>query len=379
MKIARTIEIEIPVTVEDNTEPALSDITEGLEDLDQASEDAARSMSRMSRIERAARTAMGSMKSAASLVGRGFRSAMEIKDMASPTISKVTSKLKSFEKKAWTATFKVASAPIRKVAGAVTSPLMAAGASLSAGAMVGSSVKTFAGFESTMSQVKAVSGATEAQFEKLTAKAKEMGATTKFTAQEAGEAFNYMAMAGWKPRQMLGGISGIMNLAAASGEDLGTTSDIVTDALTAFGLKASDAGHFSDVLAQASSNANTTFGTMGESFKYVAPVAGAMGYKIEDTSLALGLMANASIKGSMAGTSLKTALSNMASPTKAMATAMERYGISLTDSEGGMKSLTGVMQNRQLRPARYSGKKPWPVCWRSSMRLQMTGISCQRL
>lgn len=274
-----------------------------------------------------------------------WKTILEAKDMATPTISKVTSKLKSFEKKAWKTTFKVASAPIRKVAGAVTSPLMAAGASLSAGAMVGSSVKTYAGFESTMSQVKAVSGATEAQFEKLTAKAKEMGATTKFTAQEAGEAFNYMAMAGWRPRQMLGGISGIMNLAAASGEDLGTTSDIVTDALTAFGLKASDAGHFSDVLAQASSNANTTVGTMGESFKYVAPVAGAMRYKIEDTSLALGLMANASIKGSMAGTSLKTALSNMASPTKAMATAMEKYGISLTDSEGGMKSLTGVMQN----------------------------------
>ena len=149
-----------------------------------------------------------------------------------------------------------------------------------------------------MSQVKAISGATGQDFEDLTAKAKEMGATTKFTATQSAEAFNYMAMAGWQPTQMIDGISGVMNLAAASGEDLGTTSDIVTDAITAFGLQAGDAGHFADVLAQASANANTNVGMLGESFKYVAPVAGAMNYTVEDTSLALGLMANASVKGS---------------------------------------------------------------------------------
>ena len=388
--MAETIKIEIPIEVQDNTDPALSDITERLKGMERAAKNAAKAMRQLSRGMTGAGQGTGRRRSRpterpesnrpsdpgggrpteqpesdrpsdpggsrptdqpesnrpSERRGTGlWKTILEAKDMATPTISKVTSKLKSFEKKAWKTTFKVASAPIRKVAGAVTSPLMAAGASLSAGAMVGSSVKTFAGFESTMSQVKAVSGATEAQFEKLTAKAKEMGATTKFTAQEAGEAFNYMAMAGWKPNQMLSGISGIMNLAAASGEDLGTTSDIVTDALTAFGMKASEAGHFSDVLAQASSNANTDVSTMGESFKYVAPVAGALGYKVEDTSLALGLMANASIKGSMAGTSLKTSLANMAHPTKAMAAAMDKYGISLTDSEGGMKSLTGVMEN----------------------------------
>ena len=172
-----------------------------------------------------------------------------------------------------------------------------------------------------------------------------MGATTKFTATESAEAFNYMAMAGWKPQQMIDGISGIMSLAAASGEDLGTTSDIVTDALTAFGLSAGDSGHFADVLAQASANANTNVSMLGESFKYVAPVAGAMNYSVEDTSLALGLMANASIKGSMAGTALKTSLANMAAPTDSMAEAMDKYGISLTDSEGNMKSLRGVIDN----------------------------------
>ena len=206
-------------------------------------------------------------------------------------------------------------------------------------------VNTYKGFESMMSQVKAISGATGKEFDDLTAKAQEMGATTKFTATESAEAMNYMAMAGWKPQQMMNGISGIMNLAAASGEDLGTTSDIVTDALTAFGLKAEDAGHFSDVLAQASASSNTNVGMLGESFKYVAPVAGAMNYSVEDTSLALGLMANSSIKGSMSGTALKTSLANMAAPTDKMAAAMEKYGISLTDSSGNMKTLKGVMDN----------------------------------
>lgn len=196
-----------------------------------------------------------------------------------------------------------------------------------------------------MSNVKAISGATGEEFEKLTAKAKEEGATTKFTAKDSADAFGYMAMAGWKTEDMLNGIDGIMSLAAASNEDLATTSDIVTDALTAFGLQASDSGHFADVLAQASANANTNVGIMGESFKYVAPVAGALKYSIEDVSLALGLMANNSIKGSMAGTSLKTALANMAAPTDKMQGAMDRYGISLTKRNGEMKSLSEVLDN----------------------------------
>lgn len=206
-------------------------------------------------------------------------------------------------------------------------------------------VKVGSDFESAMSKVEAISGATEAQIQQLTEKAKEMGATTKFSATESAEAFQHMAMAGWNSAQMIDGISGIMNLAAADGLDLATTSDIVTDALTAFGLAASDSTHFADVLATASSNANTNVSMLGESFKYVAPVAGAMKYSVEDVSKALGLMANASVKGSMAGTSLKTALSNLAAPTNKMKQAMKKYGISLTDSEGNMKSLDEVMKN----------------------------------
>ena len=238
-----------------------------------------------------------------------------------------------------------ATAPISKLASIAKNPVVQGASLIGASFGVAESVNSFQDFESMMSQVKAISGATGQAFDDLTAKAQEMGATTKFTATESAEAFNYMAMAGWKPQQMIDGISGIMSLAAASGEDLGTTSDIVTDALTAFGLSAGDSGHFADVLAQASANANTNVSMLGESFKYVAPVAGAMNYSVEDTSLALGLMANASIKGSMAGTALKTSLANMAAPTDSMAEAMDKYGISLTDSEGNMKSLRGVIDN----------------------------------
>lgn len=238
-----------------------------------------------------------------------------------------------------------ATAPISAIASAAKNPVVQGASLIGASFGVAESVNSFQDFESMMSQVKAISGATGQAFDDLTAKAQEMGATTKFTATESAEAFNYMAMAGWKPQQMIDGISGIMSLAAASGEDLGITSDIVTDALTAFGLQAGDAGHFADVLAQASANANTNVSMLGESFKYVAPVAGAMNYSVEDTSLALGLMANASIKGSMAGTALKTSLANMAAPTDSMAAAMDKYGISLTDSEGNMKSLRGVIDN----------------------------------
>ena len=202
-------------------------------------------------------------------------------------------------------------------------------------------------FEAAMSKVSAISGATGKDLTALTDKAKEMGASTKFSASESAAALQYMAMAGWKTEDMLSGIGGIMSLAAADGLDLATTSDIVTDALTAFGMKASDSSHFADVLAKASSSANTNVSTLGESFKYVAPLAGAMGYSAEDVSVALGLMANASVKGSMAGTSLKTALSNLASPTKAMQGIMDKYKISISDATGKALPLSDVL--KQLR------------------------------
>lgn len=212
-------------------------------------------------------------------------------------------------------------------------------------AMAGYSVKVGSDFEAAMSKVSAISGATGDDLQKLTEKAKEMGAKTKFSATESAQAFEYMAMAGWKTDDMLNGIEGIMNLAAASGEDLATTSDIVTDALTAMGLQASDSGHFADVLAAASSNSNTNVGMMGETFKYVAPVAGALGYNIEDLSQAIGLMANSGIKSTQAGTALRSILTRLAKPPKEAAAAMEKYDISMKNSDGSMKSLMEVMEN----------------------------------
>ncbi|WP_239779639.1 phage tail tape measure protein [Mammaliicoccus sp. R-M65] len=207
-------------------------------------------------------------------------------------------------------------------------------------------------FDDSMRKVQATSGASGKQLDQLKAKAREMGATTKFSATDSAEALNYMALAGWKTNDMVKGLPGIMNLAAASGEDLAQVSDIVTDGLTAFGLKAKDSGRFADVLAAASANANTNVLGMGEAFKYAAPVAGALGYTIEDTSIAIGLMSNAGVKGQKAGTALRTMFTNLAKPTKAMKNQMEELGITITDSNGEMLPMRDVLD--QLRE-KFSG------------------------
>ena len=274
-------------------------------------------------------------------------------DALTREIASCTNELKALEKEANSASVAMqklsAAGESVKAAGEKISgvgqalmPLSAAAAAVGAGI-----IKTTADFDASMSKVAAVSGAAGEDFDKLRDKAREMGATTKFTASEAAEAMNYMAMAGWKTEDMLSGVGGIMSLAAASGEELGTTSDIVTDALTAFGLSAKDAGHFSDILASAASNANTNVAMMGESFKYAAPVAGSLGYSAEDIAVALGLMANSGIKASMAGTSLRNIFTRMAKPTKESAMAMERLGLSLDDGKGNMYSFRQIMN--QLR------------------------------
>ncbi len=217
-------------------------------------------------------------------------------------------------------------------------------ASVTAG-LAGAATVMGSNFEAQMKDVQSISRSSEAQLDKLGDKAKKMGLKTEFSATEAGKALEYMAMAGWKTADMTQGIAGVMNLAAAASEDLALTSDIVTDNLTAFNLKASDATHFSDVLAAASSNSNTNVAMLGESFKYVAPVAGALGYKVEDVAVGLGLMANQGIKAGMSGRAMKNILSNMTKPTDEMAEAMEKLGVSLTDSNGNMLSFMDIMKN----------------------------------
>lgn len=387
--MAETIRIEIPVNVVDNTGSGTSSVTRNLTAMERAFERADRAAQRFQRrsgvaaeieigaddnatpvlsavenateqidgetaqVEVAADDSATQTVSAASdavenFDGQSGDAEIGASDEATPVIRAAQDAAESWGGSVFNATIGVidaATAPISALASAAKNPVVQGASLIGASFGVAESVNSFQDFEAMMSQVKAISGATGQAFDDLTAKAQEMGATTKFTATESAEAFNYMAMAGWKPQQMIDGISGIMSLAAASGEDLGTTSDIVTDAITAFGLTAGDAGHFADVLAQASANANTDVSMLGESFKYVAPVAGAMKYSIEDTSLALGLMASANVKGSMSGTALKTSIANMVKPTNDMAEAMDKYGISITDGEGNLKSLKGVIDN----------------------------------
>lgn len=227
----------------------------------------------------------------------------------------------------------------------VTVPIAAAGTA---------AVKTAADFDSAMSKVSAVSGATGDDLQALRDKAREMGAKTKFSASEAADAMNYMAMAGWKTGDMLEGIEGIMNLAAASGEDLATTSDIVTDALTAFGLTAADSGHFADVLAAASSNANTNVSMMGETFKYCAPVAGALGFSCEDTAQAIGLMANSGIKSTQAGTSLRSIMTALAGDVKFCGDAFGEMEIATTNQDGSMRELNDILADCRVAFAQMS-------------------------
>ncbi len=347
--MAETVRIEIPIETIDETEPELSNLMKKLGKVEESADKAGKSAKKASKdVTAFDKSADKAQRTLSEWVKEKYELLLEAKDKVSPMLSTLGNKMKSFSGKTWSVTMKaidLVTSPVKGMINLLKNPIFQTGAALGVSIGFVDIINTYKGFEAAMSQVQAISGATGSELNKLTKKAEEMGGTTKFTAEESAEAFKYMAMAGWKTDDMLGGIEGILNLAAASGEDLATTSDIVTDALTAFGMKASEAGHFSDVLAQAASNANTDVSMMGESFKYVAPVAGAMKYKVEDVSLALGLMANSSVKGSMAGTALKTSLANMAAPTDKMTEAMDKYGISLVDSYGNMKTLKGVLDN----------------------------------
>jgi len=282
------------------------------------------------------------------------------KDRLSPVLSQIKSGLKGFAGKTLKVTLKardLVTAPVRGILNLLRNPLLQAGAVLGISIGAADTINTFKDFEAAMSQVAAVSGASGEDLEALTAKAKEMGATTKFTAKEAADAFNYMAMAGWKTEDMLGGIGGILNLAAASGADLATTSDIVTDALTAFGMKASDSGHFADVMAAASFNANTNVSLMGETFKYAGAMAGTLKYSIEDVALATGLMANAGIKGTMAGTALNSIFTRLSTNTNGAADALKNLGIAVFRSDGSARDFADIMEELREATAEFTDEQ----------------------
>ena len=237
------------------------------------------------------------------------------------------------------------------------------------GTLVKSVIETGKAFDTAMSRVKAISGrvaeedipaivdmakemglsfeegadATSTAMNIISAKAEQLGATTKFTATEAADAFSYMAMAGWKAEDMLKGIDGVMALAEASGSELALTSDIVTDSLSAFGEEAGEAGRLADIMAAAATNSNTNVEMMGETFKFAAPLAAALGYNMEDVAVATGIMANSGIKATMAGTSLRAIFTRLSTGTGEAGAALKGLGIDLEDGEGNMKSWLTVM------------------------------------
>lgn len=287
-----------------------------------------------------------------SLAGRTYNATISAIDRTAIKVREAQARLTALTSKAWMVTIAAKNTVAAKASGAVNGAVQSVtgmGGQMLAGAGIGygiyDTIKTYKDFQAQMSTVAAISGATGTELDALTEKAKEMGASTSFSASDAGKAFEYMAMAGWKSGEMISGISGIMDLAAASGEDLGRVSDIVTDALTAFGLQAADSGHFADVLAAASSNSNTNVSMMGETFKYVAPLAGSLGYSIEDMSVAIGILANSGIKGEKAGTGLTAVFNGLSSPTKQAKAAMDELGISMFDSAGKARPLRDMIGN----------------------------------
>ena len=306
----------------------------------------------------AATMSQGIDKAKQSLNGvRGdYRATVGLNDNASGKAKQIKTTLEGFKDRVYTTTVNIRQNGMEKLNG-----LKGSLSNMAGGALMGTSlqmagaagigfgiydaIKSYTDFEQEMSTVGAISGATGKDFEELTAKAQQMGATTMFTAKQSAEALKYMGMAGWNTKQMLGGIDGVMNLAAASGEDLGRVSDIVTDALTAFGLQAEQAGHFADVLAKASSKSNTNVSMMGMTFKYVAPLAGALKYSVEDVATSIGLMANAGIKGEQAGTSLRAIMTRLTTPPKTAGTAMDTLGIKMQHADGTMKSWMETMKD----------------------------------
>ena len=360
--------IDIVVETKDNVSPGLDRANKKLRGFEQSVEKTQARLKNFAKadyevmlraIDRVTPVGSRAREMLRSITGRTYSATIGAIDRTAIKVREAQARLTALTGKAWMVTIAAKNTISEKASGAVSGVVQSVtgmGAQMIAGAGIGygiyDTVKTYKDFQQQMSTVAAISGASGSELDALTAKAKEMGASTSFSATEAAKAFEYMGMAGWKSSEMMSGIAGIMNLAAASGEELASVSDIVTDALTAFGLKASDSAHFADVLAQAATSSNTNVGMMGYTFKYAAPIAGALGYSIEDVGVAIGLMANAGIKGEQAGTSLRKIFSSIASPAADAARILDAWGISATDASGNVKPLLGTM--KELR-AQFKG------------------------
>lgn len=352
--------IDIVVQTQDNVSPGLDRASKKLRGFDKSVEKTQARLKEFAKadyevvlraIDRVTPVGSRARETLRGITGRTYNTTIGAIDRTAIKVREAQARLTALTGKAWMVTIAAKNTISEKASGAVNGAVQSVtgmGAQMIAGAGIGygiyDTIKTYKDFQQQMSTVAAISGATGGELDALTAKAKEMGAITSFSATESAKAFEYMGMAGWKSEDMISGIAGIMNLAAASGEELGHVSDIVTDALTAFGLKASDSAHFADVLAQAATNSNTNVGMMGYTFKYAAPIAGALGYSIEDVGVAIGLMANAGIKGEQAGTSLRKIFSSIATPAGNAVKVLDDWGISATDASGNVKPLLVTMK-----------------------------------
>ncbi len=358
---AETIRIEIPIEALDKTEPSLSQVIRNFGKMEAAADQAGAASQRAGgRVSQFDRSVERTQRTLSKWVKDKYEVLLEARDRISPMLNTLRSGMKAFAGRTWDVTMKakdLVTAPVRGILNLLKNPVFQAGAVLGISIGLTDTIHTFQSFEAAMSQVEAISGATAADMGKLTDKAKEMGATTKFTATEAASAFNYMAMAGWEAEDMMGGIEGILNLAAASGTDLAQTSDIVTDALTAFGMQANEAGHFSDVLAAASSKSNTNVALMGETFKYAGAMAGTLGYSIEDVALATGLMANAGIKGNMSGTALNSIFTRLSTNTNGATDALNGLGIAYFNADGSARAFGEIMKELRTATADYTDEQ----------------------
>lgn len=355
-KLSATLELKDKFTaVVDKAKSGMKSLTQTLEGAGSSVDRAGSAMEKMGRSAVSAAAKADKAKRSLEGIKGNYTANIQTRDGATSAIRKVSSEIKTLTGKTHNITVGIKqqiSGPIgnikNKLSNAASGALsglptqMIGWAGLGFG--IADTLKTYTDFYHQMSRVQAIAGASNEEYAALTAKAKEQGMMTQFTAAESGKAMEYMAMAGWKTNEMLSGISGIMDLAAASGEDLGQVADIVTDALSAFGLQAKDSGHFADVLAQAATNSNTNVGMMGYTFKYVAPLAGTLGFNIEDVALATGLMADQGIKAEKAGTAMRSIFTRLVAPTKQSRQAMAELGFTATDSSGKMKSLRTIMQ-----------------------------------
>ena len=296
----------------------------------------------------------GSLRSVA---GKAWDFTIGAMDKATVVISKLTSTLNHLVGKAWNITvgiFDKVTAPLQSIGKALTSPIATVGAAIGTGALIKETMSTGMEFGSKMSNVQAVTLGSRQDREELKDLVYSEAKRTKFTTGEAADALQYMGMAGWNITQMKEALPSILNLAAAGNSDLATTSDIVTDAMTAFGysetegekgINAKTVQSFADILATASSHANTNVPLLGDTFKYAASVAGTLGYSLGDVALASGIMANSSTKGSMAGTALRAGLVNMSAPSDPVAAVMDKYNLSLKDANGNAKDLRTVLKD----------------------------------